>query len=297
MKKITIYILLFILIFVVLDTVLSHALAYLWHRTDFIYNGVIAQESDILFFGDSKCRHGIVPEIVHAETGITAYNIARYGSGIIYSKGIQDLILSYYHPKLFVIQYMPLTTERGAIYSLAPYFDNKKVCDILSYYPFLVRLKYSLTKTLRYNSLLLTIFYRLFAEYDTAFGYVPLYGVSEIDKTERADGLGSDQEKLSEWLGECFLIKFIEDAKEKNGAKVIILIMPTLKERDMASYPVYKKVALRYGVPILDFSKEENLRIGLSRDFFWDVNHLNNKGAVKFTQVLAAEIAKIIGDS
>jgi hypothetical protein len=216
---------------------------------------------------------------------MSGYNIARYGSGIAYSRGVQGIILSHYRPKLFVIQYMPLSLEREATYSLAPYFGAKELRQTLSDYPYNVKVKFELFKTFRFNSQVLTIFYRLFNNYDSSDGYVPLSGVSGADRTKNNERSAVN---LKPGIGESILREFIEKAKI-NNVKVIMLAMPVLERDELESYDIYKRIAKEYDIPFLDFVQTDSL----SSDYFWDSNHLNDKGAKKFSSLLGEEIKRL----
>jgi hypothetical protein len=289
MKNIIVKFIIFISIFFLLDNLLYQALSQLWRNTDFIYNKVISGKPDVIFFGDSKTRYGIVSDIAAQKIGMRAYNVARYGSGIAYSKGVQNIILSHYRPKLFVMQYMSLSLEREAAYSLAPYLGNNELKQMLSNYPSNVKVKFELFKTFRFNSQVLTMLYRLFNDYDPYNGYVPLYGVSGIDRTENFNERLAPNFKLE--IGKSLLKEFIEEAK-KNNIKVIMLAMPVLKRDEFESYDIYKRIAKEYSVPFLDFT-QTNL---LALDYFWDSNHLNDNGAKKFSSFLGEEIKRLLED-
>lgn len=288
MKRFIIKTIFFIFIFFILDNLLYQALFRLWRKTDFIYSRVVVQKPDIIFFGDSKTRHGIIPDIIKQETEVANYNIARFGSGVVYSKAVQGIILSHYRPKVFVIQYMHLPLLDDTVYRLAPYLGDKELSRILSFYPYNVRLKIELFKTIRFNSQILTIFYRLLEKYDSTNGYVPLYGVSSMDRTESFVN-NRGLLKLKPGVGESVLKEFMAEAK-KNNIKVIMLGMPVLGKDEIGSFDTWKNLAKENGIPILDFLQTNQL----SLDCFRDSTHLNDRGAREFSFLLGREINKLL---
>jgi len=293
MKKFIFKAIFFIGFFFILDNIVYKGLFILNSKTDFLCNKVLVKKPDIIFFGDSKCRYGIKPDIISQKTGMSSYNIARSGNGILYSKGVESVILSYYRPKLFVIQVMSLSSEREALVSLAPYLDNRKVKKLFSYYPLRVTAKYYLFRTSRYNSMLLTMIHRLFANYDPNDGYVPLFGTSSMDKTKLSseDSAGMPFSLSS---GKNLLIEFIEEAK-KNSVDMIMINMPAMKEEKDVSCEIYKSIAKIYNIEFFDFSvSKENKYMRLQGDYFWDEGHLNNNGAGVFSSMLGSEIVKFI---
>lgn len=291
MKKIIFKAIVFILLFFILDSIFCGLFSILHKRTDFFYNKLLVKKPDIIFFGNSKTRHDIIPKIIEQKTGMSAYNIARYGSGVLFSYGAEAIILPHYRPKLFVIQAMSLTKEREALDSLAPYFDNRNVKRLLSYYPYDIKIKYNFFKTARYNSILLTIIYRLFTDYDPYDGYVPLYGISNINRAVRLQNRGSGR-LFSFISGKNLLVKFIEEAR-REMVDVIIVEMPTLHNQRSDSYNACMDISRRYNVTLLDFSRKEK-DFKLSSDYFRDASHLNDEGAKVFSSVLGEEIARLM---
>jgi len=290
MKKLVFKSIVFIAMFFICDNLLYQGLFLVWRKTDFVYNKVIAKKPDMIFLGDSKTRYGIVPNVIKEKTGITSYNLARYGSGISYSRGIEHVILSSYHPRIFVLQCMPLSLEREAVYSLAPYLRNKELKQMLSRYPYNVKVKFELFKTFRFNSQILTMLYRLFNDYDSSSGYVPLYGISGANRTENFNN-EKIVPNLKYEIGKSLLEEFIEEAK-MNNVKVIMLAMPVLERDEAESYNTYRQIAKNYDIPFLN-AVQTSL---LSSDCFWDSSHLNDDGARRFSSFLGEEIKRLIED-
>ena len=118
-------------------------------------------------------------------------------------------------------------------------------------------------------------------------GYQPYYGKRKYSSTEQK--IVSDKE-FSIKDGERMLIEFVEEAR-KNKVKVVFVVMPTLSEKIRDSYYIYKNIAQTYKIPFLDFSTEGSDYLNLPGDYFYDGNHLNDKGANFFSVILAQKIA------
>ncbi|NQT07269.1 MAG: hypothetical protein HQ575_06995 [Candidatus Omnitrophica bacterium] len=284
MKKIIIKIFIFIIILLVLDRVLFMGISVLYKKSDLTSLGkILKKKYDIIYLGDSQSLHGIIPSIVKNESGLSGYNASMDGSGIVFAKGFESIILSHYYPKAFVLQVMPLKEERGAISKLAPYFTNSEVRQLISYYPISIRVRYSFFKSSCYNSLLLFIIKRLLIKHGSNDGYRPLYGV------KTGDSLVREEAKIAFKNGEYVLKAFIEKAR-KNHIEVIIIKMPTLEQEKNYCYDTYSDFAKIYNIPLIDFSVKDNKHMRWAKEYFYDDYHLNNKGATAFSLVLGEEI-------
>lgn len=293
MKRIVLAITAFVAGYFVLDRALYAAVTPAFQRTDFIHAQVLARQPDVLFLGDSQCRHGIVPSAATEPLGMDGYNMARAGSGIVYSSGIYRVVASRYQPRMLVIQVMRLTGDRGAASSLAPYLDEPGVRDLMEHYPPTVRLKYSLSRMLRFNSQLITMAYRLFQGYDAMNGYVPLYGVAAADRT-RIDVGGSIALDGVEALGTSLLASLVASAREA-GSQVWFIEMPTLNALQVDPRGVYRTVAADQNIPYLNFNVGGEYDVRFPPEYFRDVDHLNDDGAQAFSAALGRAIATRFG--
>ncbi len=289
MKKVILKTIIFVLIFLVLDHFLYGLFTVLFKKTDYLHNKLIKSKPEIVFFGNSRLLHGVNPDLIMGETGLTSYNISCDGRGIVYSRGAEVLIISEYQPKMFVVQVMPLSDERSALYSLAPYLYNEKIRELFELYPFHLRAKYILSRAIRYNSLLITCLSRLFIDYDTHKGYKPLIGNSSKDRT-RTPGERVSNTFFDSKNGERLLLDFVREAKS-NSIDMIFVEMPSLDSVKTGSYAIYRKIAQEYGIAFLDSSSIKLDRLQLSPGHFWDKNHLNHKGAKVFSAFIGKEIA------
>ena len=291
MKKIFFKSIVFISILFILDTVFYEGFSVLARKVDPLYEKVLRKKPEIVFFGNSQTLYGVVPEVISRETGMSCYNAARYASGMIYAKAIESVILSQYYPKFFIVQVTELYLDRDRVSYIAPYLNNTKVRQSLSYFPYNVRFKYNLCKMLRYNSMLFSYMYRFFTEYDPHDGYMPLYGTSDLEaaRTTVPEKVSVHEMEFQEKL----LREFIETA-ERFSIKVIMVAVPYWDSRDDPSVDRCRNIAEAHDIVFLDFSKKEYLTRVLTDDCFYDSAHFNEKGAEIFSSVLGREIARIV---
>lgn len=59
-------------------------------------------QSDVLFFGSSRCLHHYDPKIIEDSLCMTSYNCGVDGNGILYQYGQFRIILNRYIPKVVV---------------------------------------------------------------------------------------------------------------------------------------------------------------------------------------------------
>jgi len=300
MKKITLKILFFLILYFVLDLSLNAGLSFLSEKTDVFYTQFIRVKPEIVFLGDSKTRSNVIPSILKGETGRSAYNMSRNGAGLLYSRGIQSVILAHYQPKMFVIQAMESKTDRSAISSLSPFLDYPQIKELFSYYPYSVRWRYLLARSSKYNWMLLSMIKRLFYPYDFYDGYIPRYGVSQfkrtIDPRKRRDvalnfeSVFKDHKvAFDEETQEKILIGFIQEAQERN-ISIVILAMPHLNARVGREYFLYKKISGKFNIPFWDFANKSTQGSSLRKEYFNDPNHLNHHGARVFSKILSEKL-------
>jgi len=266
--------------------------SFLYQKSDLSnLDQILTEKPDIIYLGNSRFLSGIIPEVVRRETGLSGYNASADGGGIVFAKGFESVIMSYYCPKVFVIQIMPLDSERGSLNRLAPYFNNSEVRNLLSYYPCNIRLKYALFKTSRYNSMLQSIIKRLFVKFGSRHGYRPQFGSQSVMKPGKT--IPPQKTGLTVQSEEIILRNFIEKAINSN-IDVIIVKMPTLKQEKNNYYDVYSNFAKIYNIPLIDLSEKDDGHTQWTKEYFWNNGHLNNKGATVFSSLLGKEINKFI---
>ncbi|WP_256097177.1 SGNH/GDSL hydrolase family protein [Brachyspira hampsonii] len=87
-------------------------------------------------------------------------------------------------------------------------------------------------------------------------------------------------------ISEKYYRKFILLAKENNIPILVILIPYSFSDDDNKKFNTAKDIAYEYNVPFIDFNLNyDDYNLDFSEDFA-DHNHLNYKGAAKFTKYL-----------
>ena len=297
-KKIKIVIF-FLVGFLVLDQALYTGLSYLHRKSDWHLG--FTNDPKIIYLGNSRTHRGISPKTVEKVTGLPGHNIAQFGAGILYSKGIASVILEEHDPGYFVVQSMNLAGEKGAVYFLAPYFNNSDVKALLEYYPFNKRILYSLSKSIRYNSWVLKIVKHLFFHFESENGYVPFHGsVLDLEEAKLTEepldneikNLTLPSYELNAEQGKKLLVSLVEEAKA-NNVQIVFYEPPVYTGEKSSHHAVYKAVAKEYDIPFFDFSgtSEEFKRFG--RGAYRDRSHLKHEGAVILSNLLARKLRNL----
>ncbi len=296
MKRFIFKIILFIVILFIIDYILYLGIDALYKMSDqYSFDSLQEKRPDIVYFGASRCLHGVIPSVVEEECGLAGYNIASDGSGIVFSKGIESVILSEYTPKIFAIHIMSLEEEKKSLNNLGPHLDNPKVRRLfLDYYSLRTRARFGVFKTSRYNSLILYMLKRLFVKRGLQDGYKPLYGTSLLNRTARVN---ADKRKavFSKMIysksGERLLRAFIEEAEDA-GVKVIAFETPAPMGKTKDPYKAFKDILADYDVPVFDFSTKYGEESVFTYDHFYDLSHLNHKGAELFSELFGRRLAE-----
>jgi hypothetical protein len=282
-----------ILLFFVLDFFIYTGLNLLFKKSYLYWPQIIKEQRiTLLFIGDSKIHHGIIPEIITKGTGMPTLNLAGYGYGIIFAQGAECLLPPSDKPRIIVIGITQLLNDNAAINNLAPYFMLPAVRDILNTYPIGTRLRYSLCLSARFNAKILPLLFSLGKKnIFSQDGYAPLYG----KRTARYKfAIETKRNKFASLeQGKNILMHSLEKAQH-SGIKVIFVDMPTKDGRKSKNYSVYKEAAARYAIPYLDFSRARTDSPQFTDECFWDNTHLNDTGAHLFSALLAEQLKGLL---
>jgi len=296
MKKLLKYILLVVLAFVVIDKLAGLALNYVNNHTikgDYGRNNFIANEmkADAVFFGSSRCIHHYDPRILADSMGMTCYNAGDDGMGIILFYPRYKMIQARYNPKVVVYDVEPtfdlLDKEDNSKYlgflRLSP---RNAATDSVIYAVSPVERLFMLSDLYRYNSKFLNIIAQYkSSETQTArdYTYSPLKKTLAFEPGPEPDWqLHPDSLKL------FYLEKLINECKA-HGTKLIFCTSPVYKETSEAYLAEAKRLSQKYQIPLLNHYCDTAYT--LHRDLFADRIHLNEKGAQKYSKMIAGEIA------
>ncbi len=293
-------VLVFILIFFILDFALGSMFKYYYFKqtSGFYYRTTFAMEktkADVLVFGSSKANHQYYPEIFEKRFNLSCYNVGRDGSSIFYHYAILKSVLQRYSPKVIILDITREFEKRQLSYDrlwmLLPYYESHpNLQSIIELKGPFEKIKL-ISKVYPYNSLIFSIISGnsdFNKDKNSDFkGYVPLFNewkdpIEHISKPF-VDNIDSTKIKIFE--------SFVENCIN-SGVKIYIVASPNFYITNYVdkSILIARETAQKYKIEFLDHSNDS---IFLSnRSYFADELHLNNNGAIVFSNILVDEIIK-----
>ncbi len=269
-----------------------------------IYNGEI--NADIVINGSSKARMQISTRIIDSILNVNSYNLGMRGAEFNPQNFQFKQYLKHNTKPKIVIQvvsfgYLHKYEELISYEKFIPYLNKKEVRELCKQYkgftfldyhvPFM---KYAGQYDLIINGLLNTI--GVDRNKDTSYkGYSSQNkkwdATFEDFKKSNPDGFSVKMDSLYKTEFE----KYITNCATKN-IKLYLVYPPTYHESkkymhnraEIITY--YKNMANKYQISFLDYSDNE---LTLSKDNFYNSQHLNKKGAEIFTEILANNINQI----
>lgn len=259
-------------------------------RTNYSINETTA---DILIFGASTANHQYYPDVFEKRLNLTYYNVGRDGTSILYHDALLHAILKRYTPKIIILDIRRELAIKPDGYDrlsmLLPYCDKYPEMDEI------VKLKgpfenfKMLSKIYPYNSLLFAILAGntdYFQERNKDLkGYLPLARVwDEPIETITVPILNElDTNKIIKFKS---FINTCVDAK----IKLYIVISPNFFKMEYIDVADKKaaEIAKNYPVNFFDYS-QDSLFLANAK-YFADVHHLNNSGAIVFSNIIADKI-------
>ena len=296
MKKLLQHIIIVICLFFIMDRMLGLGLGYLYsisNATDaykISYTNESTEDS-LLFMGSSRCLHHYAPHIFEKELGMSRYNAADWAiKNIYFHYGTLGNILSRYTPKTIIFEIHPCDfmntpysgKERAG--SLAPYCGMSKECDEMlklsgNYWP------YQLSWVYRYTGKLPDLITGRWGSMDrTLKGWKPLDGVLDTIgiKVEQYP-FPIDHERIA------LLERFIRECQSRNiQLSFIVSPMYVCSKEDV--YKIPREMADKHHVPFIDHYRD-SFFVG-HPELFYDLGHLNRKGAEIYSKIIAKEIKR-----
>ncbi len=287
----------FIIVFI-LDFIIGSVLQSLYFKQEsgFLYRTTYSLEkttADLLIFGSSTANHDYSPEIFTTHLKMSSYNVGRDGTSIFYHYAILKGILKRYLPKTIILSFdldeLKKTAESyDRLSCLLPYYrTHPEIDSIIMLKSPHEKLKL-LSKIYPYNSYLFSILagkakFNKKRHVDDN-GYVPLMNVYKKNRQKNHfENDELDSNKISIYQS------FIKDCI-KAKIKLYVICSPSYSESNNLSFSVIegKEVARKYHIPFLDYSSDSTFINNSS--LFSDVNHLNDKGAIILSNMIADKI-------
>lgn len=255
---------------------------YICHKTN----------EQLLVFGSSRAMYHYDPEILEDSLGLTCYNCGKEGNGIILLYGRYRLMKKHYQPCVILYDVEPgFDLQEGDnsrfLASLRYYYHETPIDSIFWSVDKNERYKMSLA-SYRFNTQFLQLIMdNVMPMRQDTKGYRPLQGEMTYEPVER--------EALTEYkydpLKLFYLERFIVDCKN-SGTKLIFAVSPKYKNASSDVLQPLKKLCQRYNLPLIDHYSDETFN--LERSYFKESEHMNERGATAYTQLLVKELRPLI---
>jgi hypothetical protein len=301
-KKRIYRLLLFVFILFILDQSIGRLIVHFASKYKFdqrIGNLINNQlNKDVFILGSSRALNGIDPETIEKETNLTCFNLSYSGSNILFHETLLDLILLSDNQPTTIIYNIDdpgtlLNLDNQVIYKkeeLFPYVYNdnvnKIVADKLDKKVWATRLSATYHNNI---NLVSAVKYLLRGK------EVPSIEINNID-TNGANLMLGHQKGCEDLTFEKIKFKYENESLayansfqniiskcEKNNINLIIVstpvyYAPTLGFKERISELSENKLVYNYPNEFID------------NQYFYNHGHLNKKGAIRFSQLLAKDI-------
>jgi hypothetical protein len=300
-KQYTIKLIVFILILFCLDRFFYFIASAGFQRTTTgetggKVNGIRRAKSEVVILGSSRALCHYDPLVFKKELHKTVFNGGINGQDIPYIRGVVDLILRDYKPRLFIINIdaTSISVNRqdfDRVTILAPFIGESNAIRTMIYHRGIFEPVKYLSLSYRYNGKPLSILKNIFSHEISGDGFEPLTGqLRSLNQPQATDTIDFDPYKLE-------LLREAINISKKAGVRVVMANSPRWNQNyKIASnqrplFPVLDTIAAEESIPYLSITIE-NTPVFHDTALFKDVAHLNKQGAEIFSSIVAAWIAK-----
>jgi hypothetical protein len=266
-----------------------------YYQTTYAIKNVHEQ---LLIFGSSRALHHYVSPVFEKCTDKSTYNLGRDGKNIMYSEAILSEILSYHHPQEIILDVTPdeFSWKGGKdgqdemVSTLLPYANNPSIYKTIEKHDKIDLMLSKVFWTYPYNSISAQIFgnyFGLFKTEKSINGYEPLTG-NKINKIQNFNpeivngDIKSDSSLVNSFKN------FIAVVRE-NKITCFVVVSPINQLSPNNCIPYLRKLTEEAGCQFYDCS---NLKMFKKTLLYYDDVHLNNTGAVLFSNYLATQLKR-----
>ena len=249
-------------------------------------------KADVVLLGSSRCTHHYMPSILQDSLGMTVYNCGQRGNGIIYEYGRLQTIYARYTPKIVIVDFIQgydlevNDNNRYLDFLKVDYGTNDAVDSIFQVCDPLSSMKMCF-QSYRYNSTLCDLLLNTVLRNRGRFskdGFMPLQG--EIQSLE------SKRTKVKPLEVDPIKVEYIRKiaSERKQGCRMIFVLSPCYSYPHPEFVSTIECIAKENGVEFMNYSEDK--RFLSNGKLYSDGSHLNVKGALMFSKILAGNIKK-----
>lgn len=252
---------------------------------------------DIIILGSSRATHHYIPQMISDSLGVSCYNCGEEGNGVVLAYGRLRMLTDRYNPKLVLYDITPNydygNQESNIKYLgyLRAYYDQNGIREIFDDFDDDLSQIKMLSKMYQNTSRLLPDLADNIIVRDNHYGYEPLYGTMDPSDVEFTNTGGSlitiDSLKLS------YVEKLILLCQNK-GIPLVFMISPQFGDSSSIDYLPAIELCERYSIRV--YNNLANPNIIQSAMYFHDKGHLNNIGAIEYTNSIIPIIRVLINN-
>jgi len=294
-------------IILILDQGLGKLMKHYYYKIDHAEQGrttyaIDLTRDDILILGSSRASHHYVPAIISDSLGSSCYNAGKDKQGLFYCQAVLNAVFKRHIPKMVILDLSPNSFEKtemelDELSILLPYYRNHpEIKPIVN-----KRSKWEWIKTYSslycYNSLALQILFNNISnqrDENETNGYVPLENKENILATP-SDFYPIENNPEKKLIA---VFKDLINTTKLNKCKFIVVVSPiyyslanSTKDLELA-----KSICSQENISYFDYSQSVTF-INNGPVLFSDKQHLNNTGAILFSQALCSDIKNLFSGS
>jgi hypothetical protein len=248
------------------------------------------QKADILILGSSRANHSFDSRIITKETGLSCFNAGRDGMEILYDLTVLRCYMKRYVPKIVVLDvnesmidgsWAGTIKEINSCFGLSPIIDS----TLEAHDSWQDRMKLH-SNIYRYNKSwewLLKAY--MSTPKECLYGYFPMK-----EKNNATFHFIRDNKKLVPGKEDLVYLNQLISLCKENGVKIIITYVPTLILNAEGAPSFLRKYCAQQHIRLMDYS--ENKKYYLHPEYFYDMTHLNEKGAEVFSNDFASNLLR-----
>lgn len=262
--------------------------------------------ADILIAGSSRAFRHYDPRIITRETGLSSFNLGRNASQIDVQLGVLKAYLQHNKKPRLLLQNLDIQsfvlTKPGDIFdpaSYVPYLDDSAIYSCLSQispqlwkWKYLPLYAYATEDTLFTWTVGLRTLCGLGPQEPCFEGFCPMQKswTNEFDQFKRAHPQGIE---VPIDAGAVAALKELIAVCEHEKIKLVLVYSPQYQEmigltRNRAEiFALFTSIAEQSKIPLLDYTHSP---ISQTREYFYNSQHLNARGAAIFSEDLAQKL-------
>ncbi|RPI00709.1 MAG: hypothetical protein EHM72_08440 [Calditrichaeota bacterium] len=296
----------FLLLIVALDQMVGSMVGFAHRRAPHGLNWakdnwLLDEPFDVVIMGSSRAFRSYIPAIISESTGLRVFNAGQNGQYLLYAYALEQLMLERHVPKVIVLDILPSyiirlpnpKEEIGKLATLAPFYSNRQVRQLLRHDDFFEGLKYC-SKMYRYNSKILSIaelFRSAPKNVDNGYEFVGnlTFKIKNPFVDDTLEKVQVDSFKLA------ILQDFIRSAKDRHV--LVIGCMSPVSEpvspRVEELIKWYQNFFHENQMPFMNYADTAFARYQ-QKEYFSDITHMDGQGGELFSAEFAHDLKELL---